>query len=641
MLTLLNATVATVPDPYKEIEYFVLDNGLQVYMLSNEKTTNINISMKINVGWDIEDEENYGLSHLVEHMVFRDKRVPHRDYLDYMKDEGASYVNGFTSRYETELIVKIDSSKAYWIAETFAKMIFDKQVDSEDIETEKGAVQVEIGEKVWYESMLGGLSKLAKIIPPSESIYESHFGLVKPKELPSNYLEKENNKAFTLEEVMAHYETYYYPSNMILKITGDFDTAKMKALITYTYGKITKEGTKRTHKPKREAKLSKNPYVYHEEGGSDNYGYIGAQYLFDDCQKHIILDAFIKYVSTKIQQKLRNKEGKSYSISTYNFQSRGAGVVSVAFDGLHDDFDDNIALVKKSIDHYVKNIDDTMIDEALEEYKKRYTTVEYDSDSLTSLVDTLEHMKSDHKIVNKTHYDFFKTITPETFTKVVKETFVPENSYKVIYRDYYWFTGDVNIMGFVVFLIILFLYLRFSHLIFALRGVSYEKREVLLTRRVANRFFGFMLFIFLVYFTALLYSWGEYFILKYVVGDINYLSTLDVPYGLYMYIVENILHTVLMFTLFRWMITYHSRIDVTEDRLYVLGSKPMVIDKASVKHIDVVPWSISKLFHTTGVAFFFWKPLVKVDTEDKVYYFRSSDAKALKEDLMYRWIEKK
>jgi predicted Zn-dependent peptidase len=638
VLTLASATVESVNDPHKEIEYFVLENGLQVYLLSNDKATNTNIAMTINVGWDIEDDNHFGLTHLVEHMVFRDKRVPHRDYLDYMKDEGASDVNGYTSRYKTELITKIDSNKSYWVAKTFAQMIFDKDVDSKDIEVEKGAVQVEIGQLAWYDKIIAQLAKIKNILPPHENIYQTHFGLQKPKELPSFYLEKVNNEDFTFEQVMKHYEKYYYPSNMILKITGNFDTQKMKSLVIDTYSKYTREGTLRTHKPKRDAKLSHKPYLNYREGLNTNYGYIGVQYLFDDCQKHIILKAFMEYVATKIQQELRNKNGKTYSVSTHSMQSRGAGVISVAFDGLHDDFDDNIKLVEKSIKYYVEHIDASMIDEALEEYKKRYTTLEFDSDSLENIVDKAEHMRSDHHIEKKTHYDFFRTITPEKFRTVLKETFIPENAYRVLYRDYYLFPNDYLLLSFLILLLIIFIYFRFSHIIFYFRGILYEKRDVILSQRVGNQLVGFLTFIFVIYTTGFIYKWFEYIVLKYLIGNVNYLQEIDIPYGFYIEIASNLLPFIIMFILLRWIIHYHSRIDVTEDRLYILGGSPFSIEKDEVVELEVVPWRIDKLFQIIGFAFFFWRPLLKLKTKRKTYYIRSSNAKALKEDLTKRWL---
>lgn len=638
MMSIVLANAEEIEDPYKKIEYFVLENGLQVYLLSNEKATNTNISMHINVGWDIENNDNFGLSHLVEHMVFRDERVPYRDYLDYMKEEGASYVNGFTSRYETELLTTIDSNKSYWIAKLFAQMIFDKRVNEEDIETEKGAVQVEIGEKVWYDKIVSRLAKLKNIFPENETIYETHFGLSKAKDLPDYYVEKVNNKNFTLSEVMDHYNTYYYPSNMILKISGNFDTQKMKSLVLDTYSPFSKTGTKRTVKPKRDATLSHKKYAYHREGVGKNYGYLGTQYLFDDCEKHIILNAFVKYVATKVQQKLRNEDGKSYTVSKYALQSRGAGVVAVSFDGLHDDFDNNIKTVKDNIDYYVENIDDSMIEDALNEYKKKYTSVEFDSNSLSSLVDKAEHMRTEHQIEDKTHYEFFKGITPQRFKDVIKETFVAQNEYKVLYRDYYWFTGDVAIFGTLIWVFIVYLFFTYSHWLLAYRKIKYTKREVLFSHRISNRLMGLIVFLTLYFSSALFYVWLQHLLMKYMMGDANYLFTLALPYSIYASLVSMVIYVSLFFFIYRFIVRYHSRIDATGECLYILGSNPIVVNKSSVKSLEVVPWKLGMFFKIKGWAFFFWRPLLQVQTKTETYYVRSSNAEQLRVDLVQRWM---
>ena len=73
-----------INDPYENIVYMKLDNGMQVYLLSNDKSVNTQVEIEVAVGTDIETDENHGISHLVEHMVFRDQRVPHHDYMDYI-----------------------------------------------------------------------------------------------------------------------------------------------------------------------------------------------------------------------------------------------------------------------------------------------------------------------------------------------------------------------------------------------------------------------------------------------------------------------------------------------------------------------------------------------------------------------------
>ncbi len=78
----LSLQAAEGNDPSKNVNYFKLDNGMQVYLLADPKAEKTRIRLTVGVGYDNETESNYGISHLVEHLVFRDRRVPHHDYLD-------------------------------------------------------------------------------------------------------------------------------------------------------------------------------------------------------------------------------------------------------------------------------------------------------------------------------------------------------------------------------------------------------------------------------------------------------------------------------------------------------------------------------------------------------------------------------
>jgi len=38
-------------DPYKDIKYFQLDNGMQVYLLSDQKAERTSIQLSVNIGY--------------------------------------------------------------------------------------------------------------------------------------------------------------------------------------------------------------------------------------------------------------------------------------------------------------------------------------------------------------------------------------------------------------------------------------------------------------------------------------------------------------------------------------------------------------------------------------------------------------
>lgn len=635
LLSLLNANAKEI-NRYADVHYYELDNGLKVYLLSDDKAENTQIMMKVNVGVEVEEDTAYGLSHLVEHLVFRDQRIPHRDYLDYIKEEGGTYINGYTKRYQTEYLTTIDSSKSYWIAETFAQMLFDKNVTDLDLVAEKGAVQTEIGEYKWSEKLLWGYIDLFKTLsPPREDIYRDEFSLDEVRELPARYLAKQNNAKFSLEQVMEHYETYYYPSNMTLMIAGKFDLQKMKKLIEKKYGVYRKEGTALAQKPLENPRLNHKPYRRFYEGAGKNLGYIGAKYILDSYKKYLIVDAYMANVSSRILKHLRNKMGKSYSVGPYLFNERKAGVASVAFDGLRDDFESNIEFVKKTLLDDVAFLDDETISTALDEYEtKKYASTEHDSSALMSLVSLMEYLRVDQGVTDTDPYAIFSSITHEEFRETLKEVFTPENSYSVIQRDYYYFPYEMFALSLFMILLFALVYFKMNRIDYYAKGLSYTKRDLLIDRRLSNRFLGFFKILFVFLLSSFAWEWIKYLASTYMMGDPYCLFTVDVPYSYVVTVSDAVFGIILFLVIYRYMFNYYAHADVTKDAIYLVGNRITVIEKEMIEKINVAKWSLDKFLKTKGLALFFWRPLVEVELKNGViYYLRASDANHLKEDL--------
>ena len=640
VLSVFGFAKVNIADPYKKIDYFELENGMKVYLLSDNKAVNTQISIEVNVGYDTEDAKNYGLSHLVEHIIFRDQRIPYHDYLDYIKEEGGIEVNGYTSRYKTKYFTTIDSAKSYWIAQTFAQMLFDKKVIQEDLEVEKGALQAEIGEIQWHNKFLWDMRSFLKVIfPPSEDMYEDEFMLSKPKELPPYYYAQENNKNFTLEQIKKHYETYYYPANMTLFMVGNFDVHKMKELIVADYGKVQKTGSASTVEPPKNPKLNDRPYLRFYEGADENSAYIGAKYILDDYKKYLILSIYTRDLAERLQQHMRNIEGKTYSVNSYHFYDRKAGVAAVSFDGLHDDFQSNIEYVKTTIENDMKHLSDTIIQEAIDQYGKEvYASIEHDSHSLMDTVLTSRYMRKEHNITKQTSYEVFSSITPEEYRAVLAETFIPNNYYSYITRDYYFFPLEmyaISILAFIFLFIIYFWLYRID-----LKGfrMMYTQRDIVMQRRVTNRFVGFLIFVFIFILSSIVWEWGKYLISKYLMGDPFYLTTIDVPYSYIFTALDPVFYLFVFILLYRYLFSYYARLDVVENAMYAIGSKVKVFPKEEIESVEVAPWSVKNCRKIIGSMVRFWKPLVRINMKDgSIYYIRASQAEHLKEDIG-KWI---
>ncbi len=626
-------------DPYEDIIYYQLQNGMKVYMLSDPLAVNTDIEVVVNVGMDVENEESAGISHLVEHLIFRDQRVAHHDYLDYLKDEGASYVNGYTRRYNTSYVASMDANRSYWLVETFAQMLFDKNITTEDLEIERDALQVEIGEMAWYHPIANALHNITKLFPKPYYILTSEFKNNTYTLLPTQYYYIRNNSYFNMPELLKHYNNYYYPANMTLKIAGNFDTEMMQQHIQTHFGTVEKNGTLRAKEPPYNATMSDSPtYLYSSNTG--NSAQIGIKYLLNDYKDYLMLRSYHDYLSDTLQQHLRNRLGQSYSVSSFNDNFLNAAIAGVSFDSLHDTLKENLAIVKEHIESDVSGMSHEAIEKALSDALIYYDSLEHDAKTLMDKIDTIEYMHKYHNLYNTTPYALIRSITPEYFQETLRKYYVPQHRYSDIDFDYYFFPYDMMILSFLCLFLVIWGYVGFSKLLLKRSPFSYSQREILFTRRLSNRFISFMKFVLLFGIAIIILDWVEFvaanFWLEGTTLDYAFAAPYDYLYAILSSAIFWILFVTLGYLLFR---TSYVKLDATKERLNLLGTRFLPIEKSAIVQIKKAPWHIKHIWHIHGAAFLFYKPLVQLTCKDgKVYYLRSNQADYLVEDLQ-KWHE--
>ncbi len=631
-------TFTYADDPYKNLLHYTLPNGLKVYLLPDDKAKNISIEAEVKVGMKAETKETAGLSHLVEHIVFRDQRVPGKDYYNIIKDKGATNVNGYTSYYKTRYVTTISPKNAYWITKSFYTMLFDKNITEEDLKVEKGALQLEIGEPNWLDYLLPDfrqlfqkLTFLRKILPPNDDVYEHDFSIDPLKEVPhyqSTLDYRLNNKKFTLKQVMEHYHTYYFPANITLKIVGKYDLQKMKKLIDETFAKVPKRSGKSVEEPIfKDAKLNNKPYIRYSGGENDSASVtIGAKLLRDDPKKVIALEAYTDSLADRLLKKFRNKEGKAYGVSGYLDSYRNAAIAQVSFSAPHKDFDEHIKIAKAWIEKEARgDINDSVIQDALKQKRSYYDAVEHDTLSLMDSVDSYIWQQREFP-GSKTPYQLLESISPQYFKKVLHDTFTPDHAYMMLHRDYRFFPYEASILMFILFVISIIFFIRFI-------TARVPKRKVLMKRSMTNWFTIFLIAILIGMVTEFVDEWVAYLISKIYPIYPNYY---DIPKSYLLFVLETVIDIAVTYlvvkTLFRW---FYLRLFITTDQQLILsGVKPRYIDLNRIKSLEVVPYFPRPRGKVYGNALLFWRKLLKLTLDDgEEIYLRSANAQHLKEDI--------
>lgn len=217
-----------------------LENGLTYYVLSHPKPEKrAQLWLAVNAGSTLEDDDQQGLAHFVEHMAFNGTaKYPKQAIVDYIESIGMDFgadLNAYTDFDETvyTLAVPTDDPKLVTtgldILHQWAHAI---SFDAEEIEKERGVVLEE-----WRLGRGAGERIFDKQSPVifHKSRYAERLPIGKPDIL----------KSAQREAFLRFYRDWYRPDLMAVVAVGDFDAAAMEAEIRATFASLSKPANPR------------------------------------------------------------------------------------------------------------------------------------------------------------------------------------------------------------------------------------------------------------------------------------------------------------------------------------------------------------------------------------------------------------
>ncbi len=424
-------------DPYKDVSFHELDNGMTVVLAPGSKAENISVKVRVNVGSRLEEKQNLGVSHLLEHLIFRDSRFDdEQTYLQLIKENGGK-VNAFVSANVTVYYALMPSSKGEWLVEQFGNMLFDHTIDEDAIVRAKSSVGLEIGEPSWLAGILGTdiLAPVFQRYFPEPGFFESEFGLRDP------YYSMNEIRLSTMkldkDQLAGHYLEYYRPSNMELFVSGNFHQDTMLALIEKIFGIHPFRDGKSA--PIEDPVLNNEPYQrvqWHPYGSP--YIYVGTKVLKPAAQEKISLYVYLDYVAHRLMKELRNKRGETYTARVYADERSGAGYGLVAFETQNPELRKNLKYVESMIEREARKgmLTDEEITEAIKlTREQRFELADVDADSLMAYAESYYDFHQEHEGTGSP-YDVITSITPDEFRASLPVMFKKENAYSTVFVPY-------------------------------------------------------------------------------------------------------------------------------------------------------------------------------------------------------------
>lgn len=220
-----------------------LKNGLTYYIKQNKKPENkVDLRLVINAGSILEDDDQQGLAHFMEHMCFNGtKNFPKNELVDYLQSIGVKFgqhLNAYTSFDETVYFLPIPSDdsekldKGFLILEDWA---FNTVLTPEEIDKERGVVLEE------YRLGLGADRRMMGQFLP-KVMYQSHYA----NRLPIG--QKEILENFKHEALVRYYKDWYRPNLMSIIVVGDIDPDAIEKKIIANFSKYENPKNERPRK---------------------------------------------------------------------------------------------------------------------------------------------------------------------------------------------------------------------------------------------------------------------------------------------------------------------------------------------------------------------------------------------------------
>ncbi len=296
-----------------------LDNGLRVITIPFPAMESVTATIWAGVGSKFEDLKIGGISHFLEHMVFKGskKRPSARDISEAVDSMGGEF-NAGTSKEWTNFYIKGRSAKLETSLDILSDMVLNPLLKPEEIEREKGVI---LEEMAMYEDT------------PMYKISDVFEGLIFDKTMlgPDVIGTRESVKAITKDDFVQYRKMHYYAENMLLTIAGGVDEEKV-----YNLAKkyLEQDLPSKTHKRKGEQILiSQNTPKFKlvskkNEQAHFILGFIGSPKQHPERYIEAVLSTILGGgMSSRLFIEVRERRGLAYSVRSDVEHYVGTGYV--------------------------------------------------------------------------------------------------------------------------------------------------------------------------------------------------------------------------------------------------------------------------------------------------------------------------
>ncbi|ALS78297.1 M16 family metallopeptidase [Planococcus kocurii] len=290
-------------------------NGLRIVSEHIPHFHSIAMGVFVNNGSRDELPEENGITHFIEHMLFKGTESRTAKEIAREFDRIGGDINAYTSKEYTCYYAKVLDHHAEHAVTVLADMFFHSQMDPEEFDKERQVILEEIS---MTEDM------------PDDDVHEQLWRVMYPENSIGAPIlgTAETLAKFTPEKIRDYMDRHYTPANTVVSVAGNITPALIEKIETL-FGLFEKEESPKKYElPNFTSGYSlKNKET---EQGHLCLGYPGLSLNDPDIYNITVLNNIIGgSMSSRLFQEIREQRGLAYSIFSYHSAYSDHGTLAI------------------------------------------------------------------------------------------------------------------------------------------------------------------------------------------------------------------------------------------------------------------------------------------------------------------------
>ena len=304
-------------DPAYQLHTF--ESGLRLVSVPMKGTQTVAVFVLVGTGSKYETNDNNGISHFLEHMVFKGttKRPGRMDISRELDSFGAEY-NAFTTKEYTGYYAKASAQKLDTLMDVVFDIYLNSKLAAEDIETEKGVIIEEIN--MWRDVPARHVGDLFEQLLYGDQ--PAGWDIAGTKEI----IKKLERKDF-----VEYFNTHYIAENTVVAIAGNIEPDDVREK-TGRYFSMIRHGQPVVKPPTKEFQEEPKLLVEFKQTDQTNFELgFRAYHMYEEKKYALGILAVILGggASSRLWEEVREKRGLAYSVRAGQHCYTDSGYFSV------------------------------------------------------------------------------------------------------------------------------------------------------------------------------------------------------------------------------------------------------------------------------------------------------------------------